>query len=101
MYSVLLGIVTVVKLEHSENVALPMYFTLSGMSMLTRLLQRAKAEEGMLSIFVDIFICVKFVQPENDDVPIYVTLSGIIISVRLSQFSKAPFPILVTLPGIV
>ena len=48
----------------------------------------------------DIFIIVRFVQFEKEPYPILVTLSGIVTEVRLVQFRNASSPMLVTLFGI-
>ena len=60
-------IVTLVRLQQSENACTPMVVTLSGISILVRPLHPAKAISSIIF-----------------------TLSGIVISVRLEQIANAP-----------
>ena len=77
MVVTLAGMVTLVKLRHSENAFTPMVVTLSGMVTL-----------------------VKLRQPENALFPMLVTLEGMVTLVKLVHHSNALSPMVVTPSGI-
>ena len=78
----------------------PIKVTLSGIIILVRLLQKAKAPSPIEVTPSGTFTFVKFEQPWKAPSPILVTLSGICTLVKLEQPMKAPKPIEVTLFGI-
>ena len=96
MVVTLSGIVMLVRLLQRAKAQLPMVVTLSGIVMLVRLLQPAKAETPMLVTQSGIVMLVRLMQEEKAITPILVTPSGIVMPVRLVHNEKAALPMLVT-----
>ena len=133
MLVTLLGRVMLLRLLQAWNALLPMLVTLLGIVMLSRLLQPMNALLPMLVTLLGImvflhpairvFVAVSIIalqlsrlsytlffwstikvsrllQYSNAPFPMLVTLFGIVMLARLLQYSNAPLPMLVTLLGI-